>query len=54
MAVPLVAMDGGGEPRPARRERNGDACGYESPTRARTPACGRGELNSELLRVDIM
>jgi hypothetical protein len=47
-------MDGGGEPRPARRERNGDACGYESPTRARTPACGRGEVNSELLRVDIM
>jgi hypothetical protein len=42
------------EPRPARRERNGDACSYESPTRADTPACGRGEVNSEVLRVDIM
>jgi len=40
---------------PGRLERNGDACGYESPTRADTPACGRGEVNSELLlRVDIM
>jgi hypothetical protein len=35
-------------------KRNDDACGYESPTRAATPACGRGEVNSELLRVDIM
>jgi hypothetical protein len=43
-----------GAPRPAGVKRNDDACGYESPTRAATPACGRGEVNSELLRVDIM
>jgi hypothetical protein len=47
-------MDGGGSPGLPGVRRNGDACGYESPTRAAAPACGRGGVNSELLRVDIM